>query len=91
MVCVFDNKPNPEEHKDARQMLAENDFRGAYARAVRDTKMIQLQEAALLKVREGLTSLEEVQRVFAPKQAAAAKPAASGATAPPPPPAPAKG
>lgn len=77
--------------KDARQMLAENDFRGAYARAVRDTKMIQLQEAALLKVREGLTSLEEVQRVFAPKQAAAAKPAASGATAPPPPPAPAKG
>ena len=77
--------------KDARQMLAENDFRGAYARAVRDTKMIQLQEAALLKVREGLTSLEDVQRVFAPKQAAAAKPAASGATAPPPPPAPAKG
>jgi type II secretory ATPase GspE/PulE/Tfp pilus assembly ATPase PilB-like protein len=77
--------------KDARQMLAENDFRGAYARAVRDTKMIQLQEAALLKVREGLTSLEEVQRVFAPKQAAAAKPAPSGASAPPPPPAPAKG
>jgi type II secretory ATPase GspE/PulE/Tfp pilus assembly ATPase PilB-like protein len=77
--------------KDARQMLAENDFRGAYARAVRDAKMIQLQEAALLKVREGLTSLEEVQRVFAPKQAAAPKPAAAGATAPPPPPAPAKG
>lgn len=75
--------------KDARQMLAENDFRGAYARAVRDTKMIQLQEAALLKVREGLTSLEEVQRVFAPKAAATAKPAAGGA-APPPPPAPAK-
>ena len=72
-------------------MLAENDFRGAYARAVRDAKMIQLQEAALLKVREGLTSLEEVQRVFAPKQAAAPKPAAVGATAPPPPPAPAKG
>ncbi|MCX5651431.1 MAG: ATPase, T2SS/T4P/T4SS family [Planctomycetota bacterium] len=77
--------------KDARQMLAENDFRGAYARAVRDTKMTQLQEAALLKVREGLTSLEEVQRVFAPKQAAAAKPSAGGATAPPPPPAPTKG
>jgi type II secretory ATPase GspE/PulE/Tfp pilus assembly ATPase PilB-like protein len=77
--------------KDARQMLAENDFRGAYARAVRDAKMIQLQEAALLKVREGLTSLEEVQRVFAPKQAAAPKPTAVGATAPPPPPAPAKG
>ena len=71
--------------KDARQMLSENDFRGAYARAVRDFKMIQLQEAALLKVREGLTSLEEVQRVFAPKQAAAPKPAAAGAAAPPPP------
>jgi type IV pilus assembly protein PilB len=78
--------------KESRQMLADNDFRGAYARAVRDTKMIQLQEAALLKVREGLTSLEEVQRVFAPKQAAGAKPAAAGAGAssqsPPPPSAP---
>jgi general secretion pathway protein E len=65
--------------KEAREMLANNDFRGAYARAVRDTKMIQLQEAALLKVREGLTSLEEVQRVFAPKQAAGAKPATAAA------------
>jgi hypothetical protein len=34
--------------------------------------MIQLQEAALLKVRDGSTSLEEVQRIFAPKQAAGA-------------------
>ena len=41
--------------------------------------MIQLQEAALLKVRSGETSLEEVQRVLAPRQAAQ-RPAASGAT-----------
>ena len=39
--------------------------------------MIQLQESALLKVRAGETSLDEVQRIFAPKQSAsAAKPAA---------------
>jgi type II secretory ATPase GspE/PulE/Tfp pilus assembly ATPase PilB-like protein len=61
---------------DGRRMLAENDFRSAYARSVREQKMIQLQEAALLKVRKGATSLEEVQRIFAPKQAPAqAKPA----------------
>ncbi|MCE2883075.1 MAG: Flp pilus assembly complex ATPase component TadA [Planctomycetaceae bacterium] len=61
---------------EGRRMLAENDFRSAYARSVREQKMIQLQEAALLKVRKGATSLEEVQRIFAPKQAPAqAKPA----------------
>jgi len=57
---------------EGRRLLSENDFRTAYARAVREQKMIQLQEAALLKVRDGVTSLEEVQRVFAPKQAAGA-------------------
>lgn len=64
---------------EARRLLAENDFRTAYARAVREQKMLQLQESALLKVRSGDTSLEEVQRIFAPKQAAAAaaKPAVS--------------
>ncbi|MFM7133878.1 MAG: ATPase, T2SS/T4P/T4SS family [Planctomycetota bacterium] len=67
---------------EARKMLAEGDFRAVLARAVRDQRMIQLQEAALLKVREGLTSLEEVQRVFAPKQQTA--PAAKPAAAPPP-------
>ncbi|MFM7051133.1 MAG: ATPase, T2SS/T4P/T4SS family [Planctomycetota bacterium] len=56
---------------EGRRLIGENDFRSAYARAVREHKMIQLQEAALLKVRKGDTSLEEVQRVFAPKQAAA--------------------
>lgn len=63
---------------EGRRLLSENDFRTAYARAVREQKMIQLQEAALLKVREGVTSLEEVQRIFAPKQAASAAPAKSG-------------
>jgi general secretion pathway protein E len=67
---------------EARRLLSENDFRTAYARAVREQKMIQLQESALLKVRSGDTSLEEVQRIFAPKQAAtaAAKPAVSTPT-----------
>ena len=64
---------------EARRLLAENDYRTAVARAVREQKMIQLQEAALLKVRSGETSLEEVQRVLAPRQAAQ-RPAASGAT-----------
>lgn len=78
--------------KDARQMLAANDFRSVYARAVRESGMIQLQEAALLKVREGVTCAEEVQRIFAPKQAPAAKASSSGAPpAPPAPPAPARG
>ena len=57
---------------EGRRLLGENDFRTAYARSVREQKMIQLQEAALLKVRDGSTSLEEVQRIFAPKQAAGA-------------------
>jgi len=73
-IGIFEVMPIDAE---ARKYLAENDFRSAYARAVREFKMIQLQEAALLKVREGLTSLEEVQRVFAPKQAAGARPAAA--------------
>ena len=62
---------------EGRRLLAENDFRTAYARAVRDQKMITLDRAALMKVAEGLTSLEEVQRVFAPKQSSPQKPAAA--------------
>ena len=53
---------------EGRKLLAENDFRTAYARGIREQKMIQLQEAALYKARDGSTSLEEVQRIFAPKQ-----------------------
>ena len=63
---------------EARRLLSENDFRTAFARAVREQRMTQLQEAALLKVRSGDTSLEEVQRAFAPKAA----PAPAGAGAP---------
>ncbi len=70
--------------EEARRLLSENDFRTAYARSVREQKMLQLQEAALLKVRTGDTSLEEVQRIFAPKQpsqgSAAPRPAASTPT-----------
>jgi len=47
---------------------------------VREQKMMQLQEAALLKVRTGDTSLEEVQRIFAPKQAAGAAKATTAAS-----------
>ena len=67
---------------EARRLLSENDFRTAFARAVREQRMTQLQESALLKVREGETSLEEVQRVFAPKAAPAATAPAAGAAAP---------
>ncbi|MEY3025426.1 MAG: putative type pilus assembly protein PilB [Planctomycetota bacterium] len=63
---------------EARRLLSENDFRTAYARAVREQKMMQLQESALYKVREGETTLEEVQRVFAPKQSSSAPRAAAG-------------
>ncbi len=67
---------------EARRLLMENDFRTAYARAVREQKMLQLQESALLKVRSGETSLDEVQRVFAPKQSSSAKPAVATASTP---------
>jgi type II secretory ATPase GspE/PulE/Tfp pilus assembly ATPase PilB-like protein len=73
---------------DARKLLADGDYRGVVARAIREQRMLQLQEAALLKVREGITSLEEVQRVFAPKQAAVPKAAAAAGATPPPPPVP---
>ncbi|MSR41760.1 MAG: hypothetical protein EXS10_07665 [Phycisphaerales bacterium] len=68
-----------------RAALAEGDFRGAYARAIREQKMLQLQEAALHKVRDGKTSFDEAARAFAkPAPAsAAAKPAAVAGTAPP--------
>jgi hypothetical protein len=68
---------------DARKLLADGDFKGVVARAIREQRMIQLQEAALLKVREGTTSLEEVQRIFAPKQAVAAKAGTSSSASPP--------
>jgi type II secretory ATPase GspE/PulE/Tfp pilus assembly ATPase PilB-like protein len=56
-----------------RQMLAEGDFKSAYAYARREHKLIQLQEAAMEKVRTGVTTIEELIRVFPPPKAAAAK------------------
>ncbi len=68
-----------------RNMLADGDFRGAYSRSVREQKMLQLQEAALHKVRDGKTSFDEAARAFAKPAPAAApgKPvAATGSAAP---------
>ena len=66
---------------EARRMLLENDFRTAYARGVREQKMLTLERAAMQKVAEGLTSLEEVQRIFAPKQSSSSSSSRSAATA----------
>jgi general secretion pathway protein E len=64
-----------------RGMLAANDFAGAYNHARREGRMLTVQEAALAKVREGMTTPEEVARVLAtPKPAA--KPAAPAAPKP---------
>lgn len=49
-----------------RQMLAEGDFKSAYAYARREHKLVQLQEAAMEKVRNGVTTIEELIRVFPP-------------------------
>ncbi|MGI9013518.1 MAG: ATPase, T2SS/T4P/T4SS family [Phycisphaerales bacterium] len=65
-VMVLDNT--------ARKMIAQNDLQGAYMHCRRN-KMIYLQEAALQKVIEGQTSLEEVVRVLSPPQKKAAAPA----------------
>ena len=63
--------------RESRKLLANGDLRGAYVHARRALHMLTMQEAALLKVREGTTSLEEVARIFANNQAKAAKPAAA--------------
>ncbi|MDZ4831846.1 MAG: ATPase, T2SS/T4P/T4SS family [Phycisphaerae bacterium] len=47
-----------------RSMLAEGDFKAAYAHARREGKLIMLQEAALAKVRDGITTVDELARVF---------------------------
>lgn len=51
--------------QQARKMIAGNDLQGAYTHCRRN-KMIFLQEAALQKVVEGVTSLEELARVITP-------------------------
>lgn len=62
---------------ETRAMLAVNDASGAYTTARRKTKAPSLLEAGLVRVREGITSPEEFQRVLAPPKPAA--PAAAGA------------
>jgi type II secretory ATPase GspE/PulE/Tfp pilus assembly ATPase PilB-like protein len=61
--------------REARKQLANGDLRGAYVHARRSLRMLTMQEAALLKVRDGVTSLEEVARIFVTNQTKAAKPA----------------
>jgi type II secretory ATPase GspE/PulE/Tfp pilus assembly ATPase PilB-like protein len=61
---------------EAREHLAKGDLKSAYNASRLKFKAPGMQEAALMRVREGVTSLEEVVRVFTPP---AAKPAAAGA------------
>lgn len=62
----------------ARELLAAGDVKGAVQHCRRTFKCPSVQDAALLKVRAGETSFDEVKRVFAPP-AAAAPAAAAGA------------
>jgi len=72
---------------DSRALLATGDVKGAYMQARRAFKCPSLQDAALIKVRNGETSFDEVKRIFAPPPAAAGtvvagapKPASAPAT-----------
>jgi general secretion pathway protein E len=68
--------------EDIRRLLTNGDLKGAMAQARRD-RMLLLQESGLRRVAEGVTSLEEVQRVLAPpRKAQSPKPGApkQGAT-----------
>jgi type II secretory ATPase GspE/PulE/Tfp pilus assembly ATPase PilB-like protein len=64
----------------ARKALASGDVAAMYQAARRAFRTPMIQEAAMAKVCSGLTSIEEVARVFAPKAAASA--GATGAAAP---------
>ena len=57
--------------RDARKLLVNGDFKGAYTHARRSLGMMLMQEAALRKVARGETSLEEVARVLSPEKAGA--------------------
>ena len=57
--------------EDIRRLLTNGDLKGAMAQARRD-HMLLLQEAGLRRVAEGVTSLEEIQRVLAPPRKAPA-------------------
>lgn len=71
-----------------REMLVAGDIANAYQQMRRAFRTPLTQECALLKVRTGETSLEEIARVFAPKSPSTAKPnSAATTTVPNPPPA----
>ncbi|MBX3355001.1 MAG: Flp pilus assembly complex ATPase component TadA [Phycisphaeraceae bacterium] len=70
---------------ETRGMLAANDAKGAYTTARRKLRAPALQEAALQRVREGVTSIEEYQRVFAQPSVAggaSARPSSPGSAPP---------
>lgn len=52
----------------ARMLIGKNDLKGAYRHVRRETRLPMLQEAALMRVRSGDTSIDEVVRVLAPKK-----------------------
>ncbi len=63
----------PDER--SRELLVAGDVPNAYQQMRRAHRSPMTQECALLKVRAGETSLEEIARVFAPKAPVATKPA----------------
>ena len=72
---------------EARKLLSRNDIAGAYQHARRNLRMMLMQESALMAVRDGRTTVEDVARAFAAVKpatpAAGAKPAAPAAGAKP--------
>ncbi len=63
--------------EQVREALAMNDVKNAYLAARRAGKLITVQEAAMTKVRDGVTTVDEVARVFPAAKPAPAKPAAA--------------
>jgi len=72
---------------EARKLLSRNDIAGAYQHARRNLRMMLMQESALMAVRDGRTTVEDVARAFAAVKpatpAAGAKPAAPATGAKP--------
>ena len=66
---------------EARGFLASGDMKSAYNSSRLKHKLPGLQEAALLRVRDGTTSLEEAIRVLSPASKTAAPTATATATA----------
>jgi type II secretory ATPase GspE/PulE/Tfp pilus assembly ATPase PilB-like protein len=63
---------------EARRLLSKGDAKGAYLQARRSHKSPSLQDTALMRVRAGETSFDEVKRAFAPPAPApGAKPVAA--------------